>query len=331
MTSFPKKLLSASRNVFLAILWLIGLGLILFFPLRWLSGEILEPVRMITYITPWLLVLSLPILIVAGWMRRKRLSLLLAIAVLAIGLPFAPLFLPNRQAKPSPQACSLKIMSYNLHGIPEIDGIVEVIRQQKPDILLIQEVSPALASPSFHGLDNLYPELYVDVDSEGLGQAVFSRYPLQQVSVEWEKGRAQKVLIETPAGLLAVWNVHPIPPYLVPPEQYDAQIAALVTDISKAKGPLIVAGDLNATSQSDAYRKIDRYLEDAYWETGWGFGFSYPAPPYTFMDIPLQTGPLWRIDYVFHSQEFVATHARTLKTSGGSDHFPVVAELSLVK
>jgi endonuclease/exonuclease/phosphatase (EEP) superfamily protein YafD len=171
----------------------------------------------------------------------------------------------------------------------------------------------------------------VDVTTDDYGQATFSRYPLKRISVEHETGRNQKMLVETPAGPIAIWNVHPIPPYLVPPENFDAQISALARDISQTKGPLIVAGDFNATDQSEAYREIRSYLQDSYREVGQGFGFGYPAPPYTFMDIPFQTGPLWRIDYVFHSQDFVATSAHTLTTSGGSDHFPIVVELSILE
>ena len=125
--------------------------------------------------------------------------------------------------------------------------------------------------------------------------------------------------------------MHPIPPFLIPPEEFDAQMTALAADIAQVEGPLIVAGDMNATDQSEIYRKFNHYLEDAYWETGWGFGFSYPASPYSFMDMPFQTGPLWRIDYVFHNQYFTATSAHTLSNAGGSDHFPIVVELSIVK
>ena len=328
---FPQKLYSASRNVFWSILWLTGLCLILIYPLRWLFGDSLPPVRMLFYITPWLLALSLPMFVIAGVRRRKGLSAVLATATLANVLSFAPLFLPRELAAPSADDFSLKIMSYNLHGIPEIDGIVEVIRQQTPDILLIQEASPDLVSPAFHGLDDLYPELYVDVDQKGFGQAILSRYPLKPIGAELAIGRTQKVWMETPVGPIAVWNVHPIPPFLVPAEQYDRQISALAAEIAGATGPLIVGGDFNATDQTAAYRKINRYLEDAYREAGNGFGFTYPAPPYTFMDMHLQTGPLWRIDYIFHSPDFTATSAYTLTTSGGSDHFPILVEVSMVK
>jgi vancomycin resistance protein VanJ len=329
--SLSKKISFVSRNVFWVILWLTSLILILLYPLRWLFGESLQPVRMVSYITPWILIFSAPMLILTGLARRKWLLFLLAIPTLTIAFTFAPLFLPNRQTTLPSNGFSLKIMSYNLHGIKKINGIMEVIRKEKPDILLIQEYSPALVSRSFHGLDNLYPELYVDKTSKYFGQAIFSRYPLKQVSAELDKGRIQKILIETPAGQIAIWNVHPIPPYLIPPEQYDAQMSSLVADIAKTKGPLIVAGDFNATDQSETYRMINNYLKDSYWEAGWGFGFSYPAPPYTFMDSGIQIGPLWRIDHIFHSQDFIAISAHTLSKSGGSDHFPIVAEFSMMK
>jgi len=331
LNPFAQKLFSASRNLFWLVLWLTGLCLILLYPLRWLFGDSLRPVRMISYITPWLLIPSLPMLIIAGMRRRTWLSIVLATATLANILTFAHLFLPRQQAVPSPDGLTLKIMSYNLHGILGIDGIVEVIRREKPDVLLLQECSPALASPSFHGLDDLYPELYVDADSKDTGQAIFSRYPLKQISVEFDTGRTQKVMIEMPSGSIAIWNTHPIPPFLVPPQKYDAQISALAAEISKATGPLIVGGDFNATDQSEAYRKIHRYLEDAFGEAGQGFGFTYPAPPYTFMDMNLQTGPLWRIDYIFHSPDFMVTSARTLTNAGGSDHFPILVEVSRIE
>jgi endonuclease/exonuclease/phosphatase (EEP) superfamily protein YafD len=38
-----------------------------------------------------------------------------------------------------------------------------------------------------------------------------------------------------------------------------------------------------------------------------------------------------RIDHIFYSDHFFAHTAGTLPTSGGSDHLPVVAELSLVR
>jgi endonuclease/exonuclease/phosphatase (EEP) superfamily protein YafD len=69
---------------------------------------------------------------------------------------------------------------------------------------------------------------------------------------------------------------------------------------------------------------ISRHLRDSYQEVGWGFGHTYPTTPQSF-GISV---PLLRIDYVFHSAELVALRAR-VGPDGGSDHLPVVADLSI--
>lgn len=329
--SLFKKLTSAIHTISWGTLYLPSLCFLLLYPLRWIYGDSLDAVRMTSYIVPWFLIFFVPLFVISIVGHRKQLAFLTAIPILTIAFTFAPLFLPRFQTPPPPDSFTLKIMSYNMHSIKDVRGIAEVIRQEKPDILLIQEYSNRLFSPSFHGLDKLYPELYMEVASKDFRQATLSRYPIKLISAELEKGRTQKMQIELPTGTIEVWNVHPIPPFLIPPEEFDAQMYALAEDIPKVEGPLIVAGDMNATDQSEIYQKFNQYLQDAYWETGWGFGFSYPASPYKFMEMPFHTGPLWRIDHVFHSQHFSAISARTLTNAGGSDHLPVVVELSIVK
>lgn len=338
--SILKRLFAACRNIFWSALWLTSLGLTLLYPVRWLSGNSLELIRAISYVTPWLLISVLLMSIIAGLTRRRRLALALALPAVAIGVTFAPVFLPNRQTVPPPNSLFLKVMSFNLHYIKETSGVVEIVRQEEPDILLIQELHPDAVESLFDELQNLYAKQGLDVVDQvntviqteiGFNQAILSRYPVKHISADFDKGRVQKVIIETPSGSIAVWNVHPLPPFLFPPEWHDHQISHLSADIAAMKGPLIVGGDFNATDQSITYQAISQYLLNAYQEAGQGLGFSYPAPPYTFMDLPLPKGPLWRIDHIFYSQDFIANNARIVTNGGGSDHFPIVAELSLVK
>jgi endonuclease/exonuclease/phosphatase (EEP) superfamily protein YafD len=321
-------------------MWLTSLGLALLYPIRWLSGDSLDLIRAVSYVTPWLILFVLFMAILAGLARRIWLALALAIPAVAIGFTFVPLFLPNRQTVPPPNSLTLKVMSFNLHYIQETSGVLEIIRQEDPDILLLQELNPAAVGSLLDELRNVYPRQGVDVVNQvgsmneeeiGFNQAILSRFPVKHISAEFDKGRAQKVVIETPLASIAVWNVHPLPPFLFPPEWHDSQISRLATDIAATTGPLIVGGDFNATDQSITYQAISRHLKNAYQQAGQGLGFGYPAPPYTFMDLPLPKGPLWRIDHIFYSQDFTANSARTVTNGGGSDHFPMVAELSLVK
>jgi endonuclease/exonuclease/phosphatase (EEP) superfamily protein YafD len=219
-------------------------------------------------------------------------------------------------------------MSYNIWGWnPEPEAMVKLIKQEQPDILLLQEVTPRLARLLSSELTDLYPNgrLHVAYDPD-IGQVILSRYPLTPVEEgSYRKGRTQKVLANTPHGDIAVWNTHPVHP--LPWRQQYRQISALVEDIAVTNQPLLVGGDFNTTDQSETYRMINQYLHNAHWETGWGFGFSFPSTDRPLRGkLPLPA--MVRIDHIFYSDHFFAHSARTLAEAGGSDHFPVVAELS---
>ncbi len=329
IVSLLKQIWTITRGLFWTGLWLFGLGLLLWYPMRWWPGDRFLPVRLANYFMPWLLVALIPAVSIAGLARRRWLALTLATSTILIGLTFAPLFLP-RPGSALAGNRPFKIMSYNIWGRNQnIVAVTAVIRQERPDILLLQEASPMAIRILNDKLVDLYPEDELHLAYEpGACQAIMSRYPLTPLGLAYEKGRVQKVLVDTPDGPIAVWNVHPSQPILWS-KQY-RQIVALAEDIAAADGPLIVGGDLNTTDQSETYRLISQYLDNAHWDAGWGFGFSFPAPPRRIRGQMAITS-LVRIDHIFYSDHFFTHKARTLSMSGGSDHLPVVAELSLVK
>jgi hypothetical protein len=260
--SLLKRLWFVSRLAFWSALWIFGLSVFLLYPIRWFSGDYFSLVRIINYFMPWLLVLLVPAMLIAGLAKRKWLLATLAGPTLALCFTFAPLFWPNHNPSPPDGSFSFKMMSHNLFHRQNVGAILGVIR------------------------------------------------------------------VETPAGPMAIWNVHLIPPFRGLPQWHDQQVAALVADIAGTDGPLIMAGDFNATDQSATYRAINRYLNNAHREAGWGFGFTFPAPPYT-KGLPFYPGLLYRIDHIFYSDHFVAYDARTLAISAGSDHLPIMADLWL--
>ena len=79
--------------------------------------------------------------------------------------------------------------------------------------------------------------------------------------------------------------------------------------------PVIVCGDFNDTPASYAYHTISKNLDDAFVESGTGFGKSYVG-----------TFPSFRIDYLLHSNSYKAYNFRTIREEL-SDHFPVVCYL----
>jgi endonuclease/exonuclease/phosphatase (EEP) superfamily protein YafD len=200
----------------------------------------------------------------------------------------------------------------------------EVIRKEKPEILLIQEIKSDMIQPIKNALSNLYSNdsLHI-VYAPKISQAVISRYSLKKSEAFPEKGRAQKVFINTPHGLITVINIHA---YKYGWEYRHLQMKKLLDeDVIPEKGPLILGGDFNTNEQSQTYKMVNKYLMNAHRRTGCGFGFTYPArSSVTRLKIPVF--PIIRIDHIFYSKHFIPLRARTMYESGGSDHFPVVAE-----
>ena len=109
---------------------------------------------------------------------------------------------------------------------------------------------------------------------------------------------------------------------------YCVSVSQSADDIVEEAAPLILGGDFNTTDQSQTYRLFDHVLRNAHWQAGWGFGFTYPTTEVKFLR-KIYFPPLVRIDHIFYSKHFAAKRAVTLSDSGGSDHFPIIAELIL--
>jgi len=93
------------------------------------------------------------------------------------------------------------------------------------------------------------------------------------------------------------------------------EIAEIADRIDAETLPVIISGDLNATSDHWAYRRLTRGRTDAFRRVGTGWGGTYHA-----------TLPLIRIDYVIAGPEweFVDAYVPDVRLS---DHRPVVARL----
>lgn len=97
-----------------------------------------------------------------------------------------------------------------------------------------------------------------------------------------------------------------------------AQADAVARVIEASPYSVIVCGDLNDVPVSYTYKKIKGKLNDAFVETGTGFGWTFRERFYRF-----------RIDYVFYDPAtFVLVDYKTDKVRF-SDHLPVICELGV--
>ena len=191
------------------------------------------------------------------------------------------------------------------------------IAERKPDVLMVQEVSPAMAAELEKLAD--YPHRMVVGRVDGFGIALLSKHPLANVRLIPGEG-------DTPAiGATMTWQgkevelvaAHPLPPITASLyARRNHRLAQLADGLAQGGKPAIIAGDFNATPWSSGVKVVEeRGLRRA----------TSPVPTW-----PAQLGPfaLIPIDQVMVSKDW-AVVGRQRGPDVGSDHFPVEVDLSL--
>jgi endonuclease/exonuclease/phosphatase (EEP) superfamily protein YafD len=296
--------------------------------LRWVDAAS-SPVALVQSLTPYAAVLVLLALCSAlfpgPWKARVALTgaCLLVLAVhAAIWLPW----LTEDEPRPGTE---LTVMTVNLYvGRADPEAVVDEVRRQDADILVLTEVSPgSMAELLRLGIDDPLPHALPDPVPARGSTIIRSRLPLSPLPAE-RGGSATLPVSESPVGVLAAANVgkdvvvrgvhptHPVGPRRV--ELWHAGLEALTDAIGDTRGPMIVAGDFNASVDHPVMRQLMApSLRDAHEVAGAGRPATWPR----------ERGfvPFVHIDHVLVRGLDVAT--ATEVTIPGSDHKAVVARL----
>lgn len=235
----------------------------------------------------------------------------------------------------SNEATSLRVMTWNVrYDNPSPQSIADAIESQQPDIVAIQELVGSTASKISQALSRDFPYRVIPAKFEF---GIFSKYPLkssqpatlnpqtsrfQEVSISWGKQEIVLINVHLPIPTLTTkkWSFLPIPVNYNTDRQ--AAIYQILLDrIVKINKPLLVVGDFNTSDRDRYYRALSFWLNNAFQEAGWGFGFTFPTKS------PIAI-PLVRIDHIFYSSQWQARSAWTDR-GVGSDHQYLVANLQL--
>jgi endonuclease/exonuclease/phosphatase family metal-dependent hydrolase len=234
-------------------------------------------------------------------------------------------------------APTLRVLTYNVHhgegtdGKLDLDRIAKVVMATKPDLVALQEidrgakrtagVDQAAALAKLTGLQVEFGKA-IDFQGGAYGLAVLSRFPLRNARVHplpGKKGQEARIVLET---RIEPGAGRPPVTFLNTHFQHDdaatrADQAAKVNDLfGKAEGPIILAGDLNATPESEAMKVLAKQ-----WT---------PATPFDrgLKTIPADT-PRSQIDYVLvrPAGRFKVAEAKVIEEKVASDHRPVLVVL----
>ena len=263
--------------------------------------------------------LALTVFRIGRW-RWLALSL-----IIATGWSFFSLgsvYFPTNQPPAGPK--KLRIMSFNVLGYnPMRDEVIEEMHKTDPDVIMVLEYTHI-----WHGrlsrLDAEYPHQVLQPRWHGFGMAVFSKYPLSDTSVtQLTKEVTDNPLIITNVSFgeqkIRLCGAHVLSPTSsLRLELRNQQYDELAQELGNDDVPTVVLGDFNSVPWSPFVN--DLLKKTGYRDSRQGFGFhaSWHAE-YPILLIP--------IDHAFVSDD-ICVHSRTLGSNAGSDHLPIIVEVS---
>jgi endonuclease/exonuclease/phosphatase (EEP) superfamily protein YafD len=222
-------------------------------------------------------------------------------------------------------SATFKVYSTNINKANKnITKLVSGLTESNADILLLLEVTDRNIK-SLQQLIQTYPYriINLNVGSEGTGTVLLSKFPIltHEVTKYSEFGNMLvSALLEITNKKVIFYGTHFPKPMSI--QEYPARLKQFMSLAHKINGksfPIIVAGDFNATPYSPLFK---RFLEvSGLKDSRKGFGWLPSWPSY----LPFCWLP---IDHILVSSD-IHVKKRSNGSYIGSDHFPVLAELSL--
>lgn len=251
--------------------------------------------------------------------RRLWAGVILAFSAIA-ALPLVSLYFPPSQ--PAPGNTRLRLLNLNvLAWNQDYANVVQLIRDTDTDIVNLVEYSPEWES-ELEEVMRSYPWHVGPVN----GNIVFSKLPLKPFAFSNPffgpvKFLSAAATLEVDGEPVLIVTTHPTSPTTLPRLlERDAQIAVLANPVSHLPKwfHVVMVGDFNATTSCRSMRAMMATTE--FRDTRQGFGIQSSWPTFFW---PLAIC----IDHAFVS-EGVHVHDRRTGPNVGSDHLPVILELS---
>lgn len=273
--------------------------------------------------TPYVAATSI---LVAGVALALRNWLATGVAVLAAAVlvgAVAPRMMGGATGA-SPGGAALSVLSANIHhGTADPDALMALVRRHRPDVLTVQELTPAFAAKLRRaGIHRVLPHEVLSVRRSASGAGIYSRLPMQRVpepqAFPFRMPRAG--IIVAGNRLVRLVDVHPYPPQQAMLDRWKAALESLPS-AGPGDLPWILSGDFNATLDIAELRDIlDRGYRDAGDVMGGGLTPTWPAgrilPPPVTIDHILADRRIGILDY-------------GVEDLPGSDHRAIYARLSI--
>ncbi|MDF1585250.1 endonuclease/exonuclease/phosphatase family protein [Marinimicrococcus flavescens] len=259
--------------------------------------------------------------------QAPRSTLLLLAAVLAAGASHALTLWPYRPGgadfvESCPPEQRLSVMVANvLLGNREAQPLLELVRREKPDILLAMETD-AWWHEALAPLEEEMPFRVQQITGSYYGLELFSRLPLIEPEIrrlaDQDTPAVQSGVRLRSGERIDFVGLHPHPPRPWQPAiGRDAQLYAAALLVREDERPAVVAGDLNSTPWETALERMQRIGALIDPRQDYGYAATYSAHSWWRS---------WPLDHVLHEPGFATSSLHRLGAVG-SDHYPYLARL----
>ena len=276
--------------------------------------------------TPYVAAGCLVPLVLALALRRRGAAVVAAVAALMLVGAVAPRAVASGQ--PEVAGPPLRLLTANLFlGSADPARLVDLIREQRVDVLTVQEFTPGIAAELDRlGLATLLPHRELNPEVGATGSGLYARFPLSEVGFRRNPGfaftQAYGTLAVPGAPPVRVESAHPASPWavhVVPDWRTDLRGQPPATPRGRLS---VLAGDFNATLDHAPLRDLiaTGYVDAA---DVAGAGLAGTWGPYDGDPIPPVT-----IDHVLADRR-IAVRSVAVYALPGSDHRAVLAELRL--
>ncbi|MFF1507110.1 endonuclease/exonuclease/phosphatase family protein [Streptomyces sp. NPDC058326] len=304
--------------------WAAGLLLVvpaLLAGCRLLDTDAITPVPQLLSLLPWFTVPAGLAVLLAAVARRRVLTFTAVVVLTATGwaaLPYQPQ-LVTAYGAPLTQ---VRVLAANVEYGQATGALTETIRRERPQLVFVSECDQVCG----HALTTAFAaELphHASVDAGGsVGSVLLSAYPLTDervIPAVMGMPGATAVIAGVPVRLQLA---HPLPPMPGQVDLWKRELGRIESTARQHTGPLLVAGDFNASQDHAAFRSVLRAgrLQDA---ARLADASRTPTWP---MEGPLP--PFVQIDHVLVSRDFTVRGIR-FPDLAGSDHRAVLTDLDL--
>jgi endonuclease/exonuclease/phosphatase (EEP) superfamily protein YafD len=227
----------------------------------------------------------------------------------------------------------LRVLTVNAeYGRADVADLVAQVRSRKIDVLSVQELTPELvAGLGAAGLRGELPHSVLRPEEGYTGTGIWSRWPVTPLGdIPGTQSATPRARVQPPSGPpFTVIAVHPTAPAGLGTDKMWRTDLHLVRDVIRetaggGNGPLVVAGDFNATRDHALFRELlapglDDALDVA------------PGGPWLGFTFPVGQGypPLMRLDHILFTRHGLHCVSAATVPVPGTDHRGVVATFRL--